>query len=60
MELILENDSQSLVPLGDLVNKIAENEKFDWFGRVKLIDCICNFVLLNPQIGQVLMLVLLS
>ncbi|GJU96059.1 serine/threonine-protein kinase ATM isoform X1 [Tanacetum coccineum] len=52
MELILENDSQSLVPLGDLVNKIAENEKFDWFGRVKLIDCICNFVLLEPQIGQ--------
>ncbi|KAI3684521.1 hypothetical protein L6452_33745 [Arctium lappa] len=52
MELILENDSQSLVALGDLVNKIAENDQFDWFGRVKLIDCICNFVLLNPQISQ--------
>ncbi|KVH98208.1 Armadillo-type fold [Cynara cardunculus var. scolymus] len=52
MELILENDSQSLVPLGDLVNKIAENDQFDWSGRVKLIDCICNFVLLNPQISQ--------
>ncbi|XP_076932541.1 serine/threonine-protein kinase ATM-like isoform X2 [Bidens hawaiensis] len=52
LELILENDSQSLVPLGDLVNKIAENDQFDWCGRVKLIDCICDFVSLNPQIGQ--------
>lgn len=59
MELVLENDSQSLVPLGDLVNKLAENDQFDWFGRVKLIDCICSFVLLNPQISQVLMVVLL-
>ncbi|KAL8261037.1 hypothetical protein R6Q59_025086 [Mikania micrantha] len=50
--LILENDSQSLVPLGDLVNKIAENDQFDWCGRVKLIDCICDFVSLNPQISQ--------
>ncbi|XP_023765032.1 serine/threonine-protein kinase ATM isoform X1 [Lactuca sativa] len=52
MELILEDDSQSLVPLGDLVIKIAENDQFDWLGRVKLIDCICNFILLSPQIGQ--------
>lgn len=59
MELILENDSQSLVPLGDLVNKILMNDKFDWFGRVRLIDCICNFVLLDPQIGQVFILVIL-
>lgn len=27
MELILEDDSQSLVPLGDLVIKIAENDQ---------------------------------
>ncbi|KAI3807033.1 hypothetical protein L1987_22953 [Smallanthus sonchifolius] len=52
MELVLENDSQSLVPLGDLVNKIAENDQLDWCGRVKLIDCICDFVSLNPQISQ--------
>ncbi|XP_071734165.1 serine/threonine-protein kinase ATM [Rutidosis leptorrhynchoides] len=52
MELVFENDSQSLVPLGALVNKIADNDQFDWFGRVKLIDCIYNFVLLNPQISQ--------
>ena len=57
MELIVENDSQSLTPLGDLVIKIAEYDQFDWFGHVKLIDCICNFVLLNPQIGQVLTVV---
>ncbi|KAI3512910.1 hypothetical protein L1887_20232 [Cichorium endivia] len=60
MELILEDDCQSLVPLGDLIIKIAENDQFDWFGRVKLIDCICNFVLLNPQIGQAMIEKLLS
>ncbi|KAK9073522.1 hypothetical protein SSX86_007846 [Deinandra increscens subsp. villosa] len=43
---------QTLVPLGDLVNKIAENDQFDWCDRLKLIDCICDFVSLNPQIGQ--------
>ena len=59
MELILENDSESLVSLGDLVNKIAENDQFDWFDRVKIIDCICNFISLSPQIGQVLTVVLL-
>ncbi|KAJ0603861.1 putative non-specific serine/threonine protein kinase [Helianthus annuus] len=52
MELILENNSQSLVPLGDLVNKIAENDQLDWCSRVKIVDCICDFVSLNPQISQ--------
>ncbi|CAI9281806.1 unnamed protein product [Lactuca saligna] len=52
MELILKDDSQSMVPLGDLVIKIAENDQFDWLGRVKLIDCICNFVLLSLQIAR--------
>ncbi|KAK1427643.1 hypothetical protein QVD17_16334 [Tagetes erecta] len=52
IELILENDSESFVPLGDLVNKIAESDQVDWSGRVKLIDCICDFVSLNPQISQ--------
>uniref|UniRef100_A0A2P2JCU5 Serine/threonine-protein kinase ATM n=1 Tax=Rhizophora mucronata TaxID=61149 RepID=A0A2P2JCU5_RHIMU len=42
----------SLVPLGDLVHKIGECGLLDWAGRVKLIDCICDLVLLSPQIGQ--------
>ncbi|CAK9175176.1 unnamed protein product, partial [Ilex paraguariensis] len=45
-------DLQSLISLGDLVSKVAENDLFHWFGRVKLIDCICNFILLRPHIGQ--------
>ncbi|KAM1451845.1 hypothetical protein ACFX2I_038908 [Malus domestica] len=44
---------QSLMHLGDLVNKVAECD-LDWFCRAKLIDCICNFILLSPQIGQTL------
>jgi ataxia telangiectasia mutated family protein len=40
--------------LGDLVNRVADLDLLDWFGRVKLIDCICDFVLLCPQIGQVI------
>lgn len=42
----------SLVHLGELVNKIAEFGLLDWSGRVRLIDCFCDFVLLSPQIGQ--------
>ncbi|XP_057988495.1 serine/threonine-protein kinase ATM isoform X2 [Hevea brasiliensis] len=42
----------SLTCLGDLVIKVAEFGLPDWMGRVKLIDCICTFVLLTPQIGQ--------
>lgn len=40
--------------LGDLVNKVSELGLLDWMGRVRLIDCICDFVLLSPQIGQVI------
>lgn len=36
------------------MNKVAESGLLDWFGRVKLIDCICDFVLLDPQIGEVI------
>lgn len=39
--------------LGAMVNKVSECGLLGWFGRVRLISCICNFVLLNPQIGQV-------
>lgn len=37
-----------------LRDAVAECDLLDWFGRVKLIDCICEFVLLSPQIGQVI------
>ncbi|XP_075107784.1 serine/threonine-protein kinase ATM isoform X4 [Nicotiana tabacum] len=43
---------EGLISLGDLVNKIADSDLFDWVGRTKLIDCICNFILVDPQIGQ--------
>ncbi|KAM6570000.1 hypothetical protein CsatB_017985 [Cannabis sativa] len=43
---------QSLMHLGALVNKISEFDHLEWSGRVKLIDCICDFVVLSPQIGQ--------
>ncbi|KAH6798041.1 Serine/Threonine-kinase ATM-like protein [Perilla frutescens var. hirtella] len=41
-----------LVSLGDLVNRISANSFLDWYDRTKLIDCICNFVSLRPQIAQ--------
>lgn len=44
--------NQCLIRMGDMVNKVAESGLLDWFGRVKLIDCICDFVLLDPQIGE--------
>ncbi|XP_048590826.1 serine/threonine-protein kinase ATM isoform X1 [Brassica napus] len=43
---------QIFVQLGAMVNKVSECGLLGWFGRVRLISCICNFVLLNPQIGQ--------
>uniref|UniRef100_A0A2C9VRS0 Serine/threonine-protein kinase ATM n=1 Tax=Manihot esculenta TaxID=3983 RepID=A0A2C9VRS0_MANES len=45
-------NGDSLIHLGDLVSRVAEFGLLDWMGRVKLIDCICDFVLLSPQIGQ--------
>ncbi|KAL1153771.1 hypothetical protein V6Z11_A09G199000 [Gossypium hirsutum] len=51
---------QSLVYLGELVGKVAEFDLLNWFGRVKLIDCICNFVLLSPEVGQTMIEKLLS
>ncbi|KAF9625359.1 hypothetical protein IFM89_022141 [Coptis chinensis] len=46
------SSGQSLASLGDLVNKIADVNALDWNGRVVLIDCICNLVILDPHIGQ--------
>ena len=45
---------QNLAPLRDLVNKVAENSLLDWSARIKLVECICYFVLLNPRIAQVI------
>ncbi|KAK7354055.1 hypothetical protein VNO80_19511 [Phaseolus coccineus] len=42
---------QCFLSLGNVVLKLSEVD-LDWFGRVKLIDSICNLVLLDPQIGQ--------
>ncbi|XP_027942226.1 serine/threonine-protein kinase ATM [Vigna unguiculata] len=42
---------QCFLALGNFVHKLSEVD-LDWFGRVKLIDSICNLVLLDPQIGQ--------
>lgn len=46
-----KGSEQNLMHLRDAV---AECDLLDWFGRVKHIDCICEFVLLSPQIGQTL------
>ena len=51
---LLDFALQSLTYLGELVSKVAEFDLLDWVGRVKLIDCICNFILLSPVIGQVI------
>lgn len=44
---------QVFVQLGAILNKVSEFGLLGWFGRVKLINCICYLVLLNPQTGQV-------
>ncbi|XP_056686258.1 serine/threonine-protein kinase ATM isoform X2 [Spinacia oleracea] len=46
------SDEKSLMPLGDLMNKVAECNLLDWLGRRKLVDCICDIICLNPLIGQ--------
>ncbi|KAL7139007.1 hypothetical protein ABFS83_09G021400 [Erythranthe nasuta] len=43
---------ECFVSLGDLVNKVFDNSCLDWRDRTKLVDCICNFVSLSPQIAQ--------
>ncbi|KAG5035608.1 hypothetical protein JHK87_010518 [Glycine soja] len=43
--------NECFLSLGNVVHKLSEVD-LNWFGRVKLIDCICNLVLLHPQIGQ--------
>ncbi|KAL3824832.1 hypothetical protein ACJIZ3_020861 [Penstemon smallii] len=45
---------ECLISLGDLVYKVSENSFLDWYDRAKLVDCICNFVSLRPQIAQLM------
>ncbi|KAM7277000.1 hypothetical protein ACFE04_018866 [Oxalis oulophora] len=45
---------ECLIRLGDLLNKVSKFVHLDWFGRVKLVDCICNFILLSPHVGQMM------
>ncbi|KDP31097.1 hypothetical protein JCGZ_11473 [Jatropha curcas] len=41
-----------LISLGNLLSKVAEFGLLDWMGRAKLIECICDLLLLSPQVGQ--------
>ncbi|XP_061349623.1 serine/threonine-protein kinase ATM-like [Gastrolobium bilobum] len=50
---------QCFLSLGNVVHKLSK-VYLDWFGRVKLIGCIWNLVLLHPQIGQTMIERLLS
>ncbi|CAJ2627647.1 unnamed protein product [Trifolium pratense] len=43
--------SKCFESLGNLVHKLSKID-LDWFGRVKLIDCIFNLISLHPQICQ--------
>ncbi|KAK9684733.1 hypothetical protein RND81_10G228300 [Saponaria officinalis] len=57
------NIEQIFMLLGDLVTKVFESNLLDWRGRQKLVDCICDFIGLNPLIGQTMiqkLLILLS
>ncbi|EPS67915.1 hypothetical protein M569_06858, partial [Genlisea aurea] len=47
-----ECEQKILVSLGDLINKVFENSLLAWPDRIKIVDCICNFVSLKPQIAQ--------
>ncbi|XP_073048621.1 serine/threonine-protein kinase ATM isoform X41 [Primulina eburnea] len=48
----MEELAKCLTSLGDLVTKVFDNSLFDWYDRAKLVNCICNFVLLRPQLAQ--------
>ncbi|KAK9119710.1 hypothetical protein Scep_017803 [Stephania cephalantha] len=43
---------QSMESLAGLVKNFAQADLLDWMERVLLIDCICDFVLLDPGIAQ--------
>ncbi|KAK4479334.1 hypothetical protein RD792_014846 [Penstemon davidsonii] len=45
---------ECLISLGNLVHKVSENSFLGWYDRAKLVDCICNFVSLRPQIAQLM------
>ncbi|QHO17058.1 hypothetical protein HN873_033624 [Arachis hypogaea] len=51
LHLVGAKAEECFMSLGNLVHKLSE-VNLDWFGRVKLIHCICNLISLSPQIGQ--------
>ncbi|KAK6920707.1 Phosphatidylinositol 3-/4-kinase, catalytic domain [Dillenia turbinata] len=51
---------EDLLNLGELLNRVAEVRLLDWFGRVKLVHCICNFILVSPEVGQFMLNALLD
>ncbi|KAK9117160.1 hypothetical protein Sjap_016107 [Stephania japonica] len=52
MMLIMLGDEESMESLAGLVKNFGQADLLDWMERVLLIDCICDFVLLDPGIGQ--------
>ncbi|XP_031372225.1 serine/threonine-protein kinase ATM isoform X2 [Punica granatum] len=54
LSLRKEEFDQDFTQLGELVMKVAEVDLLDWSGRVKLVDSICDFILLCPKVGQML------
>ncbi|KZV34741.1 serine/threonine-protein kinase ATM [Dorcoceras hygrometricum] len=50
--LIERVSEECLTSLGDLVTKVFDYSLFDWYDRAKLVDCICDFVLLRPKLAQ--------
>ncbi|KAM0937517.1 putative non-specific serine/threonine protein kinase [Dioscorea sansibarensis] len=42
------------------MNKIAEFGLLDWSNRIKIINCLCSFILLEPCIAQVVVERLIS
>ncbi|KAJ0962868.1 hypothetical protein J5N97_027990 [Dioscorea zingiberensis] len=46
------NNDEYFKPLGCLMIKIAELDLPDWSSRIKIINCLCSFILLEPCIAQ--------
>ncbi|VVB05265.1 unnamed protein product [Arabis nemorensis] len=41
------------VQLGAMVNRVSEFSVLGWFGWARFVNCICDLLVLNPQIDQV-------
>ncbi|KAL9265361.1 Serine/threonine-protein kinase ATM-like protein [Drosera capensis] len=50
---VSERDTEKfLLSLRDLVSEVYKSNLLDWHGRLKLVDCICDFISLFPLISQ--------